>query len=59
MSEDISGWAAVAWVAGMGGEVLLAAGIAWLRARSFRDRSAELPTYRTVGKRGSHSFCSG
>ncbi len=50
---DVTGWPAVAWVAGMGAATLLSAGVLWLRARSIRDQPAELPTYRTAGSPGS------
>jgi hypothetical protein len=55
MAEDIIGWPAVAWVAGLGGSVLLAASVAALRARAFQDRPREQATYRTAGNAGSNT----
>ncbi|MBX3188627.1 MAG: hypothetical protein KF819_16540 [Labilithrix sp.] len=50
---EIEGWSAVAWVAGMGAGVLVAAGILWMLARGASDRPPEAPTYRTAGSPGS------
>lgn len=50
---DVEGWAAIAWVAGMGAGLLLTSGVLWLRSRCFRDVPAQLPTYRTAGTPGS------
>ena len=47
------GWAAVAWVAGMGATTILAAGLLWLRARGLRDEPKLLPSYRSAGAPGS------
>ena len=58
MTEDIEGWPAVAWVAGLGGTVLLAAGVAALRARAFRDRKRQQATYRTATDPGSNTSSS-
>lgn len=50
----VEGWPAVAWVAGLGAGVILAASILWVRARALRESPAKPPTYRTVGTGGGN-----
>jgi hypothetical protein len=51
---EIDGWPAVEWVAGLGLAMVLAAGIVYLRSRSFRDTPPEAATYRSAGSPGSN-----
>jgi hypothetical protein len=51
--DVIEGWAAVACVAGVGGGLLLTAGVLSLRSRSLRDDRSVPATYRTEGEEGS------
>ncbi len=53
--DQIEGWPAVAWVAGMGVAVIGTAGLLWLRSRSFPDRPPEAATYRSPGGPGSRT----